>query len=490
MPQNLQRTRPGIGTTALVFMIIAASAPLTVLAGGVPTNFAVAGILGVPLGYLAIGLIILLFTVGYVAMSRSISNAGAFYAYITEGLGNRQGIAAAILALVSYNLMQCGLYGLFGFSLAAFLSTLFGIHISWWVAALLGWVCVGLLGVASIDLSAKILGLLVALEFLVVIIVSALALTEPPEGISSQTIEPQDFFTTGIGVLLAFSIAAFMGFESGAIYSEEVKDRKRTVARATYIAVTLIALFYAGTAWAFAMGVGPSAIIAQAQEYGPDLVFVWLAERSPALAHTANALFITSLFAALLAFHNAAARYFFSLGRSRVLPGLLGRASTSGSPLYGSALQTVLALLVLLIFAVLGQNSEHGELYPVLTLFTWFTNAAAFGLVFLLTITSVAVICWFARNPADHSLWVRLIAPGVSALALAVVAFLILWNFDIMIGSQDGSPLVYVMPAVIMGSGVLGLAWGHYLKHRRPDVYQAIRHLDHQESTDPGSQPS
>lgn len=104
-----------LGTTSLVFMIIAASAPLTVLAGGVPTNFAVSGLLGVPWSYLALGLILVFFAVGYGVMSSKIQNSGAFYAYVSEGLGNRQGIAAAILALVSYNMMQVGLYGIFGF---------------------------------------------------------------------------------------------------------------------------------------------------------------------------------------------------------------------------------------------------------------------------------------------------------------------------------------------------------------------------------------
>src|SRR5690625_3661045 len=111
---RLDRRR--LSTASLVFIIIAASAPLTVLAGGVPTNYAVAGLLGVPQTYLVMGLILLFFAVGYTAMSREIQNAGAFYAYVTEGLGNRQGIAAAILALVSYNMMQIGLYGLFGFA--------------------------------------------------------------------------------------------------------------------------------------------------------------------------------------------------------------------------------------------------------------------------------------------------------------------------------------------------------------------------------------
>lgn len=145
-----------LGTTSLVFMIIAASAPLTVLAGGVPTNFAVSGLLGVPWGYLVLGIILVFFAVGYGIMSSKIQNSGAFYAYVSEGLGNRQGIAAAILALVSYNMMQVGLYGIFGFSLANLINGWFGTSISWWVAALAGWLLVAVMGVSNVDFSAKV----------------------------------------------------------------------------------------------------------------------------------------------------------------------------------------------------------------------------------------------------------------------------------------------------------------------------------------------
>ncbi|MDN6358701.1 MAG: amino acid permease, partial [Yaniella sp.] len=144
-PTKLERRR--LSTASLVFIIIAASAPLTVLAGGIPTNFAVAGLLGVPQTYIVLGLLLVLFAVGYTAMSREIQNAGAFYAYVTEGLGNRQGIAAAILALVSYNMMQIGLYGLFGFASANLIAEFTGVALPWWLTAALGWLVVALLGV-------------------------------------------------------------------------------------------------------------------------------------------------------------------------------------------------------------------------------------------------------------------------------------------------------------------------------------------------------
>ena len=167
------------------------------------------------------------------------------------------------------------------------------------------------------------------------------------------------------------------------------------------------------------------------------------------------------------------------MGRSGVLPRALGVASPrTGAPRAGSLSQSALALVVVVIFALAGAGSELGDLYPVVTLFTWLTNAAAFGLVFLLAVTSVAVVAWFARNPHGRGVGTRVVAPVVAAIGLLVVAALILMNFDVMIGAEGPSPLVVVMPAIIIGTGVVGLIWGEVLRHTRPEVYRAMQDLD------------
>ncbi|MDN5795612.1 MAG: APC family permease [Intrasporangium sp.] len=464
----------------LVFLIIAASAPLTVVAGGAPTSFAVTGLTGVPVGYLGLGIILVVFAVGYGAMSAHVHNAGAFYAYVSSGLGVRQGIGAAMLALVSYNAMQIGLYGIFGFALSSLVSAKTGLDLPWWGAALIGFVAVGWLGMNKIDLSAKVVGVLVLLEFAVVIVVDVISFMVAPEGVTAAPFAPEAWATHGIGAILAFGIAAFMGFESGAIYSEEVKDPRRSVARATFIAVAIISLFYAFSSWALAVGVGVSDIVPLSQKYGPDLVFVFLEQQgSTLMADIGNVLFITSLFAALMAFHHAAARYFFSLGRSRVLPRLLAASGRHNhAPIAGSMAQSVLALALIVIFAIAGAGSELGALFPVVTMFTWLTNAAAFGLVFLLCVTSLAVIAYFRTDHRGYSPLVRLWAPAVSALALGIVFVLILVNFDVMIGAEGPSPLVVVMPAIIIGAGVVGLVWGEILRRSKPEVFAGLRDAD------------
>lgn len=472
--------RRTLGVPALVFLIIAASAPLTVLAGGATASFAVTAEIGVPVGYLLLGVILVFFALGYGRMSTCVQNAGAFYAYVTAGLGTRIGIGSSFLALVTYNAMQVGLYGVFGFTASSIVNDLFGLEVAWWICALVGWVIVGALGVNRIDLSAKVLAVIVLLEFLVVIVVSVLSLSAAPEGISAAPLQLENWLNGSLGAILAFGIAAFMGFESGAIYSEEAKNPERSVARATYIAVSIIAVFYAFSAWAFAVGIGPSQIVAQSQEWGPDLLFIFLDGHLPALlVNLAAVLFMTSIIAAMVAFHNAAARYFFSLGRARVLPHVLGRTGASnGAPVAGSLTQSLIGVVFILIFAVAGVGSDFGPLFPVMTMFPWLTNAAGFGLVLLLCLTSVAIMRYFNRDPGQHPLFVRTIAPLVSAVGLGVIAVLIMTNFDVMIDSDGFSPLVIVLPGVIVGAGILGLIWGEYLRIRRPELYASVSRAD------------
>ncbi|WP_231939743.1 APC family permease [Brevibacterium siliguriense] len=456
-------------------MIIAASAPLTVVAGGVPSNFAVTGLVGVPLSFVVLGTVLILFAIGYAAMSRHVHNAGAFFAYISKGLGKPAGVGAAMTALVAYNAMQIGIAGMFGFVFSSFLDTLFGISWPWWVCALIAWVIVGIMGVLRVDFSARVLGIIVGAEFLVVIVFDIIGLAHSPEGITGDGLAFDHLFAPGVGAALAFSIAAFMGFESGAIYNEEVKDPRRTAGRATVIAVSIIAIFYAFSAWAMVVGEGASKVIGRSQELGPDLMFVFLGAHAPVwFVDLGNLLFLTSLLAALVAFHNIVARYVFALGRDRVLPQSLARTSRhTGAPVAGSLVQSGLALVIIVIFAVVGSGSDD-PLFPVVTLFTWLTNMGAFGLVLLMALTALAVVGFLCTKTGEYSLWTRVIAPGLSAVGLLALFVAIVINFNVLIGAEGTTILSWLLPAIVLVPGLIGTIWAVVLRSSSPGLYAGI----------------
>ncbi|MCI4657895.1 APC family permease [Cryobacterium zhongshanensis] len=481
--------RRRLGVPAVAFLIVAASAPLTVLAGGVTSTFSVTHVAGVPLSFVLLAIALAIFAIGYAAMSRFINNAGAFYAYVAQGIGRPAGVGASIVAIVAYNMMQIGIYGMFGFQVSTLLQEKMGIEVPWWVPVLVCIGIVGWMGVNRVDLSAKVLGVLVALEFVVVIVFDVVAFANPSDGFTAAPLTPSTLLVPGIGAVFAFGIAAFMGFEGAAIYGEESKDPRRTIPRATFLAVAVIGVFYAVSSWALSLAIGVDKIVdpggISAEEAGPPLFFGYIAQHLGTVwVDIMSLLFITSLFASLASFHNAVARYGFSLGREGVLPSWFARVrAASGAPWAGSLAQTVLAVVVIVGFAIgeLGWDPSKGP-YAVLTLFTWLTNAGALGLVLLMAVVSVAVIGYFRRDGRGVGIGSRVIAPAVSGVALSVVFVLIIVNFDVLLGQPESNATTYLLPALAILPGVVGVFWAYRIRSRRPEIYRQIGHgTDHGE---------
>ncbi|MFD1048067.1 APC family permease, partial [Kibdelosporangium lantanae] len=202
----------------------------------------------------------------------------------------------------------------------------------------------------------------------------------------------------------------FVGFEGGAVYAEETKDPKRTVARATYIAVAFVGILYAGSSWALTVFTGPNNIVQMATEQQANLIFyinsgflgTWIVD-------IGRILIVTSLFAALVSFHNTVSRYLFALGREHVLPAALGTtARRTGAPHVGSLVQTMSAFVVLILFAVF-------KLDPLTDLLFIVTTYGGLGVIILMVLTSVSVIGYFVRRRVtDESVWHRMISPALS----------------------------------------------------------------------------
>src|SRR2546429_7863407 len=134
-----------LGTLSVLGYVLSGVAPLTVAAGLITVAFAVTGITGVPFTLAAVVCLLGMFTVGFLSMARHVANAGAFYSYVTRGLGRPWGIGAAVVAFVAYNLLQVALYGIFGATAA----TMSG-HLPWWGWALLAWSAVAVLDRKSV----------------------------------------------------------------------------------------------------------------------------------------------------------------------------------------------------------------------------------------------------------------------------------------------------------------------------------------------------
>ncbi len=263
--QTNQLRKNSLGVAAVTFLVVSAAAPLTAVAGGVPLSMLLGNGPGIPLTFLIVTGVLLMFSVGYVAMARHIRNAGAFYAFTAQGLGGLMGGAAALLAILAYNAMQIGVFGLFGAATSGFMASL-GLDLPWWAWTYIGIAAVAVLGYRRVDLSARVLTVLVVLEYLVVLVIDAAILFSGGDsGLTMEPFTPSAFLsgTPAIGILFCF--AAFIGFEATTIYSEEARDPGRTVPRATYISVLIIGIFYMLTAWLMVNGAGAGKLVGELQ---------------------------------------------------------------------------------------------------------------------------------------------------------------------------------------------------------------------------------
>jgi amino acid transporter len=466
-----------IGAPALLLSVLAATAPLMVVAGVIPTIYATMGVVGVPLLFVIVGVVLILFSFGYAEMSRHVHNAGALYAYITRGLGGALGAAASYVALFAYSIMQVGLYGIFGYEVSSQIAQHWHHNIDWWIPALIGVAITAVFGALKIDLNARTLGVLLLVETVLTLVFDVSFLSDAgPQGVSMHAFDPSTLSGAGLGTALCFTIAGFVGFEQAPVYAEETSNPQRSVSRVMFMAIGFAMVFFALSAWAITVATGPGHVVAGAQEQGPNLIFALNQDRlGTAYTDVLNVFFITGIFASMLSFHNVVARYAFAMGRDGLLPAAVGRTTkSSGAPAVGSFIQTVVSLVVVAVFALSDDKPFGDPTAPVLRMFTWAGTVGALGVVVLMATAAIAVIAFFVKRGAARMQAWRLVTSALSAVALAVIAVYSVKDFPVLLGANPGHGLRWILPGIIAIAAVIGLVYGLVLKVRRPEVFAGI----------------
>jgi amino acid transporter len=460
---GLRRT---LTTPKIVALVIAAAAPLSAMVGTVPLAFAIGTGPGVPGMFVFAGVVLLCFSVGYAAMSRRVVNAGGFYTYLAHGLGRPVAVAGGLVAVLSYTVASIGLLGAFGY-FAQLVAGQYGLGLPWevWSAAAL--VAVAVLGYRQIDLSARVLFVLMATELIVLLVLDGFVVAHRGgAALPVASFSPGVVFTGAVGVTMMFAFISFIGFESAALYGEETRNPTRSVPVAIYASVSVIAVFYAFTSWAAVGGVGGDRVRDVAGQQLGNLFFALSDEYvSPALTATMQILLCTSLFAAVLALHGAANRYIFVLGREKVLPGWLGRVHPRhASPHRASVVQTVVSAAVVAAFAVAGLD-------PYTNLATSMLGLGTLGIVGLQTAAALSVLGFFRRRP-DRHWWRTGLAPLLGAVGLAVSAVLLVGNFGLLTGSD--SPVVAGLPWLLLVVAVAGVGYAYWMRSAHSGRYAEL----------------
>lgn len=451
VPTELRKN--AVGVMDIVFFVLSAQAPLTGIVGVSAIAIALGNGAGFPPTYVVVGLVMLVFSVGFTAMTRYVPSHGGFSSLVEAGAGYRAGVVSAWLAMLTYSGIQAAMYGLMSVTTSGMLAMFFGVEVPWWVIFLMTLALILLLGVRNVKMGANVLIVLVALEVLILVAfgVGVLAGGHAAEGVGfAASFSPSAFMAGAPGIAIMFAIASMFGFESTTLYAAEAKDAKRTVPRATYISVAFISLLLTFLIWTVVLYYGPSKVMDAAvhslQGDPAEFVIVPLSVvLGPWAAPVASVLLVTSLIAALLAFHNIINRYLHSMARRGILPRGLAKTNRYQAPATAAYTQTVLAFLTVTPFALLG-------LHPMTTLFGWLSGLGVAALVALYVITSLAIFAYFRRTKADRRVWNTVIMPLFSALLMTGFLVLIVVNFEVLAAADVATSIIIlgIVPLVAL----------------------------------------
>jgi amino acid transporter len=464
-----------LGPGDIVFMVLAAAAPLAVVGAVIPVGARLGDGAGMPSMFLIGGGILLFFSVGLSTMSRYVPRAGAFFTYIGYGLGRPAGVAAAWLALLTYVAAQIAVVTYLGLILGNYVGDLVGLSLPWWLWALGIAMLVGVFGYRQVALSSKVLGIVMVCEVGFVLLLAVVVIVQGgADGISAESFRPDVVVSGSPALALMFAMSSFFGFESTAIYRDEVRDPERTIPRATYAAIALITLFYTFASWALVQGWGRQFTAAIAEHTSRFLIVTAERYLGHFGAQVINVLLMSSFFACALSFHNVTARYQHAMSNAGLLPTDLGKVHAHyKSPYLSSLVQTATVCVVLAAFALLRMD-------PYSAVYAWLAGLTSVTVVILMALTCLAVIVYLNRSEVSVGAWRAWIAPSIGLVGLVAVALILVRNFPLLLGDVDsaGNQQVGWLTLsfyLLMGAfPAFGLAQAAWLRRVRSAAYNHV----------------
>ncbi len=473
-----------VGLLGVLFLTVTGSAPISAMLFNTPIAVGYGNGIGVPAAFIFATVVLVIFSVGYVAMAKKKTTAGGFYSYISHGLGREIGIGTGFGSLLAYSVFEASLCGGFAYFLNLKLAQ-FGVNVGWpWLA--LGMVLIiSVLTFFDVRLSSRLLGIGLISEVVLLLVFDGVMFAHGH--LPAAAINPINAFKAlpasrglaagAIGIGLFFAFWSWVGFEMAPNYGEESRNPKRNVPRALYISVIGLGIFYTLTSWAPLSGY--SSVHAAATQAVHDPAHYYL---NPAnaiggrwLGAILSYLIITGSFACGMAFHNTTARYFYSLGREGLLPRALGRTHPRWqSPHIASLTQSVIAALIVGGFALFtGTNDPTHQAYIQL-----YGLMAVMGVIVILSVqalVSLSILIYFQRHHEDEVHWWRtIIAPALAFISQGYVVYLLFNNIQFL-----GSGYGYAnwLGPIDLFVVLIGVGAAFYFKRRVPGKYERAGRL-------------
>src|SRR3954470_1045405 len=495
-----------IGLVSVLFMAVANAAPITAMSFNVPIAIGFGNGIGAPAGFLFATIVLTLFAIGYVAMARHITTAGAFYGFISHGLGQVWGMASGLLATFAYVIFEGSLIGGCAYFANDTVNTIAGVNIPWLVFAIGAILIIGALCHFHISLTAAILGVTLVSEVLVLFALAFSVIVKGggPNGFMlNQTVLLNNAFESlpggafgtaaaagSMAIGLFFAFWSWVGFETTAVYGEESRNPKKIIPRATLIAVIGLGLFYTFISAMVVAGNGAKTSVETSISASPLNLFFGLVQANLGnfLLDVYKILLVIGSFACALAFHNAASRYLYALGRE--IPSKAARSTVGathpkhGSPYIASAVQAGITLVIVLLFAGFtavqvpdanGVPVDTPSLVPYTNIYGLLALIGTAAILLVQAICSAAVIWYFwVRKTHPGNVITTLIAPLIGGVAMLYVVWLLWDNRAFAAGYAANSLVFKAGPYIILAVFVLGLAYAVWMRFAKPEAYAEI----------------
>jgi amino acid transporter len=408
-----------------------------------------------PFVYLACLIAILIAAVGIVEMAREFPSAGAFYTYVTRGLGPRAGFVTGGLMFVAYALLPPAEVGLIGSYLQTTFRTELHTNIPWW---LIGMVPAGLMVILAFEgirSSLRTALVLFTVEVCIVVLLALIVVGKGGhDGLSLRPLSPSasphgfNGLTTGF----VFAALSFVGFEAATTLGDEVRRPRHVVPRAVLLSVLAVGLLYVFCVWAEVIGLGAQATNKLDGSATPwnDLAATYASwMKWPVIVAS-----VSSMFAVMLNSSNGIVRILNTMGREGLLPRMFAfidakRLTPSRAIFATGGFTVALALIVGTISGGLGNplggSNVYGYLGFLLTL----------GILPVYVLTNLAAARYFLRSGRFRPIRHGVLPLGGAAL---VVALLIGQIVEQTARPYTWFPWVIVIWIALVAAGALWLA--------------------------------
>lgn len=476
-----------LGLPGIMLLSLASAAPLIGALGNIPLGIGLGNGPGMAAGFIWVTAVLLLFSAGYAAMANKLTAAGGFYSFISHGIGRPFGMAAGWSALAGYLLVEVALIGAIGYFGHNTFATVFHIHAGWVVYAFIGIAICTALSWGDVKISAKFLGVALIIETVALFIMDfAVLFKGGPSGTPLSPLNPVNAFkglAPGVGLFFAFW--SYLGFEVVPNYAEESKDPRRHTRIGLYAAVTIIGFVYVLTVWAGVVGHGTANVVKQASS-DPINFYYTIAQSYVGtwLVDIMKVFVVTSSVACALAFHQTTSRYFYALGRERIVHSKFGATHPRWeSPHVAVLVQGLLVTAVTGAFIGFWYISDPAQKFstnfanaPYFELFGWLAIACTFFVMVNQVLSSAATVAYFRRHEhrADAHWWSTLLAPVLGGAGMAVALYLLISNLTTV-----GGDIIFVklIPWVCIAWFLVGLGLALWVRARRPDRYADLGRL-------------